>query len=63
MMLKAILIVFLFLVRSKCPSNSLTIQVIRNCYSNDIVKLVRLFEKLDYKYRKLLLDLCFLKIV
>ena len=52
--------VFLFLVRLRFPSNLSMIQVIRNRYGNDTVKLVRQFEKLDYKYRKLLLDLSFL---
>ena len=37
------------------------IQVIINGYGNDTVKLVRQFEKLDYKYRKLLLDIGFLE--
>ena len=48
-------IVFLFLVRLT------TIQVIRNRYGNNTVKLVRQFEKLDYKHRKILLDLNFLE--
>ena len=57
MMLRVISIAFLFLVRLRFPSNLSTIQVIRKRYGNDTVKLVRQFEKLDYKYRKLLLDL------
>ena len=43
------------------PSNLSTIQVIRKHYGNDTVKLVRQFEKLGYKYHKLLLDLSFLE--
>ena len=35
--------------------------MIRNRYGNDTVILVRQFEKLGYKYRKLLLDLSFLE--
>ena len=35
--------------------------MIRNRYGNDTVKLVRQFEKLDYKYRKFLLDFSFLE--
>ena len=54
-------IVFLFLVRLRFPSNLSTIQVIRNRYGNDTVKLVRQFEKIDYKHRKILLDLNFLE--
>ena len=60
-MLRVISIVFLFLVRLRFPSNLSTIQVIRNRYGNDTVKLVRQFEKLDYKHRKILLDLNFLE--
>ena len=37
------------------------LEVIKNRYGNCTVKLVRKFEKLDYKYRKLLLDLRFLE--
>ena len=58
-MLKVISIVFLFLVRLRFPSNLSTIQVIRNRYGNDTVKLVRQFEKVDYKHSKILLDLNF----
>ena len=36
------------------------IQVIRNRYGNEVVKLMRKFERLDFKYRKVLLDLDFL---
>ena len=57
MMLRVISIVFLLLVRLRFPSNLSTIQVIRNRYDNDTVKLFRQFEKLDYKYRKILQDL------
>ena len=37
------------------------LEVIKNRYGNCTAKLVRKFEKLDYKYRKLLLDLRFLE--
>ena len=60
-MLRVISIVFLFLVRLRFPSNLSTIQVIRNRYGNDTVKLVRQFEKLNYKHLKILLDLNFLE--
>ena len=60
MIQRVISIVFLFLVRLRFPSNLSMIQVIRNRYGNNTVKLVRQFEKLDYKYCKLLLDLSFL---
>lgn len=42
---------------TRLPSKLSTIQVIRNRYGNDTVKLVRQFEKRDYEDRKLLLDL------
>lgn len=42
---------------TRLPSKLSTIPVIRNRYGNDTVKLVRKFEKRDYKDRKLLLDL------
>lgn len=42
---------------TRLPSKLSTIQVIRNRYGNDTAKLVRQFEKRDYKDRKLLLDL------
>ena len=58
-MLRVISIVFLFLVRLRFPSNLSTIQVIRSRYGNDTVKLVRQFEKLNYKHCKILLDLNF----
>lgn len=46
---------------TRLPSKLSTIPVIRNRYGNDTVKLVRKFEKRDYKDRKLLLDLIFLE--
>ena len=61
MTLRVISDVFLFLILLRFPSNLSTIQVIRNCYGNDTVKLVRQLEKCDYKYCKLQLDLSFLE--
>ena len=60
-MLRIISIVFLFLVRLRFPSNLSTIQVIRNRYGYDTVKLLTQIEKLDFKHRKILLDLNFLE--
>ena len=45
-------IVFLFLVRLRFPSHLSAVQVIRNRYDNEVVKLMRKFENLDFKYRK-----------
>ena len=61
MMKRVIGIVFLFLIHFRLLFNLSAIQVIRNCYGNDTVKLKRQFKKLDYKYCKLLLDLSFLE--
>ena len=61
MFLKALDLVFMFLIRLRFPKNLSLIQVIHKRYSNSVVKLVRIFEKLDFKYRKASLDLQFLK--
>ena len=50
----------LFLVHLSFPSHLSTVQVICNCYGNEVVKLMQKFEKLDFKYWKVLLDLDFL---
>ena len=60
MILKVISIVFLFLVRLRFPSHLSTVQVNHNRYGNQVVKLMWIFEKLDFKYRKVLLNLDFL---
>ena len=61
MFLKALALVFMFLIRLIFPKNLLLIQVIHKRYGNTVVKLVRRFEKLDFKHRKAALDLQFLK--
>ena len=61
MLLKALALVFLFLMRLRFPKNLSLIQVIHKRYGNTIVKLVRRFEKLDFQHRKVALDLQFLK--
>ena len=60
MFLRVMSIVFLFLVCLRFPSHLSTVQVIRNHYGNEVVKLMLKFEKLDFKYRKILLDSDFL---
>ena len=52
MFLRVMPIVFLFLVRLRFPSHLSAVQVIRNRYDNEVVKLMRKFENLDFKYRK-----------
>ena len=54
-------LVFLFLARLRFPSNKSICFVIRERYGNGIVKLVRRFEKVDFKLRKASLDLDFLE--
>ena len=51
----------MFLIRLRFPKNLSLIQVIHKRYGNTVVKLVRKFEKLDFKHRKAALDLQFLK--
>ena len=60
MYLKAVSIVFLFLVCLRFPKHLSTIKVLRKRYGDVIVRKVREFEKLDFKYRKVLLDIDFL---
>ena len=43
--------------RFRFPSEKYVAEVIRKCYSNNIVKQIRKFEKLDYKIRKNEVDL------
>ena len=52
MFLKALALVLMFLVRLRFPKNLSLIQVIHKRYGNTVVKLVRKFEKLDFKHRK-----------
>ena len=61
MFLKALALVFVFLIRLRFPKNLSLIQVIHKRYGNTVIKLVRRFEKLDFKHRKATLDLQFLK--
>ena len=61
MFVRVISLVFIFLVRLRFPAHFSIIQVIRKRYGNDNVKLIRSFEKIDFKYRKLLLDIDFLE--
>ena len=54
-------LVFMFFVRLRFPSRLSLFQVIRNRYGDNIVKLVRKFEKVDFKHSKAALDLNFLQ--
>ena len=59
MLLKALDLVFMFLLRLRLPKNLSLIQVIYKRYGNSALKLVRRFEKLDFKHRNVTLDLQF----
>ena len=61
MFLKALALVFMFLIQLRFLKNLSLIQVIHKRYGNTVVKLRRRFEKLDFKHRKAALDLQFLK--
>ena len=60
MFLKAVSIIFLFLVRPRFPRHLSTIKIFRKRYRHVIVRKAREFEKLHIKYRKVLLDIDFL---
>ena len=49
MFLRTLALVFMFLVRLRFPSRLSLLQVIRNRYGGTVVKLVRKFEKVDFK--------------
>ena len=61
MFLKALDLVFMFLIRLRFLKNLSLIQVIHKRRGNTVDTLVRRFEKLDFKHRKAALDLQFLK--
>ena len=61
MFLKALALVFMFLIQLRFLKNLSLIQVIHKRYGNTVVKFRRRFEKLDFKHRKAALDLQFLK--
>ena len=53
-------IVFLFLARVRFPKSKSISEVIRGKYNENTVKRIRKLEKLDYRIRKIELDLEFL---
>ena len=54
-------LVFMLFVSLRFPSTLSLFQVIRNRYGDTIVKLVRKFEKVDFKHSKAAIDLNFLQ--
>ena len=53
-------IVFLLIIRTRFPRTKSLINVIRFHYGNNVVKFIRKFEKLDYRLRKINVDIDFL---
>ena len=58
---RVVSLVFIFITRLRFPSGLSIVEVLRKRYGTDLVKNVRKLEKIDYKYRKLQLDLDFLQ--
>ena len=58
---RVVALVFVFIARVRFPSGMSIVKVLRNRYGLDLVKNVRKLEKIDWKYRKIQLDLEFLK--
>ena len=61
MLLRVTVLVFLLLARVRFPRNEWIPSVIRRIHGHDTLKLLQNFEKLDYKIRKVELDICFLR--
>ena len=61
MILRICTLVFLFLARLRFRSSKSIPKVIKDCYGESVLKLVRKFERKDLRCRKAELDLSFLK--
>ena len=57
--LKRVSIMFLFLVRHHFSRQLSTLKVLQKRYGNVVVRNVKEFEKIHFKYRKMLLDINF----
>ena len=60
-MLYILAIFFLFIIRCRFPKSKSVAEIIRSRYGNHVLKSTRKFEKLDYRIRKVTLDIVFLK--
>ena len=60
MFLRVAVLVFLFLARIRFPKNESISSIVRKRYSGEVLKVIRKFEKVDYKLRKAKLDISFL---
>ena len=58
--MRVAVLVFLFLARIRFPRNESIASIVRKRYSGEILKTIRKFEKVDYKFRKAKLDINFL---
>ena len=61
MWVKTLSLVFLFILRLRFPQSKSIATNLRTRYGNPVLKTVRKFEKLDFKIRKIELDLSFLQ--
>ena len=61
MLLRVTVLVFFFLALVRFLRNESIPWVTRRRYGHDTLKLLRNFEKLDYKIRNIELDICFLR--
>ena len=59
-MLRVLTIVFLFIIRCRFPKLKSLADIIRCRYGNHVLKIIRKYEKSDYRARKLNLDIKFL---
>ena len=53
-------LVLLFVIRCRFPKSKSLASIVRSRYDNHILKIIRKYGKLDYRYRKLDLDIQFL---
>ena len=58
---RVITICILFILRYRFPKDKSIAEALRKNYGTDVVKSVRYFEKLDFKRRKVELDISFLE--
>ena len=58
--LRAFTIVFLFIIRCSFPKLKSLSEIIRFRYCNHVLKLIRKYEKRDYRLCKIYLDIVFL---
>ena len=58
--MRVAILVFLFLIRLRFPTSKSIPSIIKERYGREILKLIRKFEKVDFKFKKATLDLDFL---